>query len=84
MMEVVQTSETLSNLYQSTRRYNPEGNILSLSERFLSVTGQVLKEKWPFPHQEIKKTGFQKPKRRWRSEVHNSEDFSEICGIQKE
>jgi hypothetical protein len=28
LMEAVQTSETLVNLYQSTRRYNPEGSHL--------------------------------------------------------
>jgi hypothetical protein len=37
MMEAVQTSEMLVNLYQSTRRYNPEGSHLQTVPIFTVV-----------------------------------------------
>jgi hypothetical protein len=48
MMEAVRSSETLVNLYQSTRRYNPEGShlhyysVLDLLNIRVSVAGNAV------------------------------------------
>jgi hypothetical protein len=41
MMEAARTSETLENLYQTTRRYNPEDS--SPGEQFAQTVSRTLK-----------------------------------------
>jgi hypothetical protein len=41
MMEAGRSSETLVNLYQTTRRYNPEDSHLSLEEFYLCFGGST-------------------------------------------